>query len=160
MAASPPQLWGETLPLQHHPWSSLWGQPHPEVLGRGILTHPNQKDSLTLWNWGGTSAAPRGCGGSSNSDDLWILLTFSWRIQHVLYFTVPSYRIQEVPQLSFMTSCFLCPLSSHWQCICWYNLIFSLLSDGLGLFWTCFLIFCSMDRRRIFQIFKFWFFFA
>ena len=39
--------------------SWLQGQPHPEVPGREILTHPNQKVvSLTLWNWEGMSPVP------------------------------------------------------------------------------------------------------
>lgn len=92
VATSSLQLWVEALASWDHPWSSLWRQHHPKVLGRGILTDPNQKGRPHLLKLRRNQPCSLGLWWSSNSDNLWIILNFSWRIQCMLCFTVLPYR--------------------------------------------------------------------
>lgn len=75
----------------------------------------------------------------------------------------PTYGTPEIQQPSFISS-LLCPLQSKLAVFLLRWLIGStscmpdLSSHPLGvLSSSCFLVFCNMDRLRIFPFFKFWF---
>lgn len=109
-----------------------------------------------------------------------LLGSFSPCLEEQCMFTAKQlYVLQDLRSLTaffLFVLLSLLPFSSNWQCLCWYNHVkmtdqvhvshphsspYQMVSNTLGvLFQIHFLIFCYMDRLKIFQIFKFWLLFC